>query len=149
MEIMIGQGAREDSRPLPEPGPSNQIPLVLVADDEQPLRELLVRMLERHTFVPITAETVAEAMAKAATHHVDAAIVDLGLRDGGSGLDLVQWLRAQPHYSQTPILILTGRIAFAEAEEALIRQHRAYVFYKPTPYSELMGYLRRLTDRHV
>jgi DNA-binding response OmpR family regulator len=145
--MQAGDGGQPDIQFDREPGRSTRSPMVLVVDDELPLRELLARMLARHRFVPVTAESAADAMTAAVTHEIDAVIVDLGLRGGDSGLDIVQWLRSQPRYRRTPVLILTGRIALAESEEALIRRHGAYVFYKPTPFAELIRYLQRLTSQ--
>lgn len=64
---------------------------------------------------------------------------------GGSGLDLLSWLRMQPQYVATPVLILTGLTVIPEDEEALIRRQHAYLFYKPERFEILIDCVRRLT----
>lgn len=121
-------------------------PLVLVVDDEPSVQQFLDRLLQLHGFEVMAATTVAEAIVCAEKYHVDAVVLDLALKGQESGLDLLGWLRNVPEYSNTPILILTGRAALPEDEEVLIRRQHAYVFYKPQPSHVLVEYLKRLTD---
>jgi DNA-binding response OmpR family regulator len=119
-------------------------PTVLVLDDEPSMRVVLARLLRLHGFNPLDAAAVADATATAQREDIHGFIVDLKLDQGQSGLDLVDWLRVQRKYSMTPVFILTGNLDLAEAEQARIRRHRAYVFYKGQSLQLLMDYLKRL-----
>jgi CheY-like chemotaxis protein len=120
---------------------------VLIVDDEEPIRRMLERLLGMHAFGAVavaTIATIAEGIAAAEQRRFDAAILDLSLGELGSGLDFLAWLRQHPGTADIPVLILTGRTHLGEDDEALIRRHKAYVFYKPQPVSVLVEYLGRL-----
>ena len=119
-------------------------PLILVVDDEPMIRATLSRLLERHGYATLNAETVGEAIRAAELHHVTAVVLDLSLKGSDSGLHFLAWLRLQSRYAQSPVLILTGLASLADDEEELIRRHHAYVFYKPQPHLAIVEYLDRL-----
>jgi DNA-binding response OmpR family regulator len=54
------------------------------------------------------AQTAAGAIAQAATTVYSAILVDLQLRDS-DGISLIQQLRAQPQYSETPIVLVSTK----------------------------------------
>jgi DNA-binding response OmpR family regulator len=74
---------------------------------------------------------------------VDAAILDLWLGEADTGLDVLGWMRSTPPYRTLPVLILTGH-KVTDDQEAVIRRHGAYVFYKPLRQDSFLEYLRRL-----
>jgi DNA-binding response OmpR family regulator len=117
---------------------------VLVVDDDPAIRHAITRLLELDGFAVTATGTVDDARRAAQTDRVDAVVLDLRLGNA-SGLDLLAWLRQQPRYVTTPVLILTGHTDLNEHEETRIRQHSAYVFYKPQPLSVLTEYVKRLT----
>lgn len=119
-------------------------PIVLVVDDDASIQRALTRVLQMHSFAPLQATSIAEAVQTAEQHPLDAVILDLGLRGAESGIDFLAWMRQQPQYQTTPILILTGRSELGEDDEALIRRNKAYVFYKPESFTTLATYLTRL-----
>ncbi len=118
---------------------------MLVVEDDGALQRALGGLLRRHGFSPVEATTVAGAIHAAEQHSLNAIILDLLLDGNESGLDFLTWLRRQPHYERTPVLIYTGRTMHEGDAEDLIRRYRAYVFYKPHPITLLVEYLRRLT----
>ena len=78
---------------------------ILVVDDEpQILRALQINIKARGDQVIAAADWV-EALALAARHRPDIAIVDLGLPDI-PGLDVIVGIRG---WSNLPILVLSGR----------------------------------------
>ena len=117
---------------------------VLIVDDEEAIRRMLERLLRLHGFDAVPVATIAEGIAAAEQRQFDAAILDLSLGELGSGLDFLAWLRQHPGTTDIPVLILTGKTHLGEDDEALIRRHRAYVFYKPQPVAVLVEYLGRL-----
>lgn len=119
---------------------------VLIVDDEPQIQELLAELLRRSGFSSEAAATIAATKDAAERTPFDAIILDLNLSNDESGVDLLPWFRAQPQYVTTPILVLTGQQDFTEDEQALIRSHGAYMFYKAEPIREVVSYLNRLTS---
>ncbi|MBK7257529.1 MAG: response regulator [Ignavibacteriae bacterium] len=85
---------------------------ILVIDDEVQIRRLLKRALEEEGYKVMPAETGADGLAQASTHHPDIVILDLGLPDM-DGTTVLQQLRT---WSSVPVLILSVR----EAEETIV-----------------------------
>lgn len=99
--------------PAPGPGPGRE---VLIVEDDDGLREMLVAILAREGFTARTARTGAEALGRAETaRRLCAAIMDLGLPDM-SGLDLLPHVRALPGLERLPALALTGWGEAADVE---------------------------------
>lgn len=119
--------------------------IVLVVEDDAALQRALGGLLGRQGFSPVTATTVSGAIRAAEKQPVDAIILDLLLDGNDSGVDFLAWLRQQPKYQRTPVLIYTGRTMLDSDAEELILRYRAHVFYKPHPVTLLVEYLRRLT----
>jgi CheY-like chemotaxis protein len=115
--------------------PSEPRPLILVAEDDGPVRELLSRLLR----------TAAHAMKLAAILRFDAAVIDLAMPTRAAGIGLLSWLRAYRHFGQLPVLILTGLVDLSEATQASIRDGHAYVFYKGHSLNALVDHLTRRT----
>jgi two-component system KDP operon response regulator KdpE len=76
-------------------------PCILVVDDDEDLRYVLRRVLERHGFRVLEADSLASALA---APPVELVITDLHLPDG-SGDDLVDRLRER---RKLPAIALTG-----------------------------------------
>jgi len=87
---------------------------LLIVDDDEPLRTRLARALEKRGFVVATADSVAAGKAHAAGSPPAFAVVDLRLGDG-SGLDVVQALRAARADIRVVVLTGYGNIATAVA----------------------------------
>jgi CheY-like chemotaxis protein len=65
---------------------------ILVVEDHQPTREVLIRLLESRGFTVHGASSLAEAFSIAENHVLDLVISDLGLPDG-DGYELMSKLR--------------------------------------------------------
>jgi two-component system response regulator RegA len=87
---------------------------LLIVDDDEPLRTRLARALEKRGFVVATADSVAAGKSHAAGSPPAFAVVDLRLGDG-SGLDVVQALRAARPDVRVVVLTGYGNIATAVA----------------------------------
>ena len=82
-------------RPMYREGWTRQ---VLVVEDEPFVRGLVVRVLEEAGFTALPAGSAAEALAVVSNHDPDAAILDIELGAGPSGLDLAAALiEHMPH----------------------------------------------------
>ena len=92
------------SRPLMEAGSHNELmQTVLVVEDEQDIREVLRRYLERAGLSVLTASTGAEALRLIESIRPDLLLLDLGLPDIDGSEVLT---RAAP---SMPVIVLTAR----------------------------------------
>ena len=117
---------------------------MLVLEDEPSLQELMARLLRVHGFESRHGRTVDEAIAAAEGDHIDAFILDIGLRGADSGFTMLQWLRRDARYEQTPVIIVTGQRVLSPEQQQLLRSHRAHVIHKPHPHMTLVGHLKRV-----
>ena len=91
-------------------------PSLLLVDDDEVFLNRLARAMEKRGFVPLRANSVAEARLALAQQAPAYAVVDLRLEDG-NGLDIVEALRdARP---DARIIVLTGYGAIATAVAAV------------------------------
>jgi two-component system phosphate regulon response regulator PhoB len=81
---------------------------ILVVDDEEDLRDLLVVNLRREGFQTAVASTGAEALEKVAELRPSAIVLDLMLPDV-PGTEVCRRIRSNPELASTPILMLTAR----------------------------------------
>lgn len=81
---------------------------VLVVDDEDAIRELIVFNLEQQGFETLEAATGFEAIEQVEEGEPDLVILDVML-PGMDGLEVCQKLRRSAAYAHLPILMLTAR----------------------------------------
>jgi len=86
--------------------------VLLIVDDDKAFLQRLARAMEKRGFVTETAESVAEARAKAETCDPAFAVVDMRLEDG-NGLDVIEILRSRRPEARAIILTGYGNIATA------------------------------------
>ena len=91
-------------------------PVLLLVDDDAPLRRTLQRAMERRNFRVFAAESLREGLNLAHTIRPDFAVIDLRLEDG-SGIELVKRLREL--HPKVRIVILTGYGNIATAVAAV------------------------------
>ncbi len=84
--------------------PVTRAPLVLIVEDEVPLRESVARHLAASGFTAVEAGSVAAGLAAAWEHQPDVVLLDVLLPDG-SGYDLCAKLRP---ITAAPIIYLTA-----------------------------------------
>src|SRR6478672_7153724 len=95
-----------------------ECPLLLIAEDDDALRERLAKAFVARGFDVQTASSPAEVEARLAAETPEFAVVDLRM-PGGNGLDLVSRLmQADPN---TRVVVLTGYGSIATAVEAVRR----------------------------
>ncbi|GDY12486.1 DNA-binding response regulator [Planctomycetota bacterium] len=79
-------------------------PVILVVEDEAPIRRFVVAGLRAHGFAAVEAATATAAMLAATSRRPDGILLDLGLPDRG-GLELLRDLRG---WYDRPIIILSA-----------------------------------------
>ncbi len=112
-------------------------PLVLVVDDEAPIRRFLRALLQVDGYAVAEADSGAAALEAAARLLPAVIVLDLGLPDL-DGLDVVRRLRA---WTSTPIVILSARGREADKVAALDLGADDYLT-KPFGADELRARLR-------
>jgi len=117
--------------------------VVLVVDDESSILRLLARSLDAFGYATLEVTGADDALHCIGGNRVDAAILDVRMPGGKSGLDLLEAIRTDPDHAELPILILTG-VTLSDAEAARARQLDAHVFYKPQPVEVLAQKLDQL-----
>ena len=79
--------------------------LILVVDDEAPIRDLLSQYFKKRGYEISTAATITEALHGVAELVPDLVILDIALAEG-DGLELLESLKASN--PSLPVIILTG-----------------------------------------
>lgn len=111
--------------------------LVLVVEDEAPIRRFLKAALEAQGFKLLEAATGGQALAMAASHNPDIILLDLGLPDM-DGLEVISRLR---EWSHTPIIVISARGKDTEKVAGLDAGADDYLA-KPFSVEELAARLR-------
>ncbi len=116
---------------------------ILVVDDQVSIQRVLTRLLGAEGYEVKTAGRVDEAVEVLRNDGISAVVLDVRM-PGGSGLELLKFIRRDHTLRALPVLILTG-VNLTREEEATIASHRAYVFYKSQDLHALITYLDHLT----
>ena len=111
--------------------------LILVIEDEQPIRRFLKAALSSEGYRVIEATTGEEGLRVASSQPPDLVILDLGLPD----LDGQEVLRRLREWLQAPIIILSARDQETQKIEALDQGADDYVT-KPFGIGELLARMR-------
>ena len=112
-------------------------PVVLVTEDDAPVRNLIVTTLKTHDYKYLTAKNGAEAVLMASSHNPDVLFLDLGLPDM-DGIDVIRQIRS---WSNMPIIVISARSDDADKIEALDAGADDYLT-KPFSVEELLARLR-------
>ena len=112
-------------------------PVILVIEDDIPVRNLIVTTLKTHEYRYLTAKNGAEAVMMASSHNPDVLFLDLGLPDM-DGIDVIRQVRS---WSNVPIIVISARSDDADKIEALDAGADDYLT-KPFSVEELLARLR-------
>jgi DNA-binding response OmpR family regulator len=119
-------------------------PKVLLLDDEAVIRGSLSRYLEGAGFDVRSTATTEDALAVLDAGTIHAAVLDVRLPGHRSGLEVLEAMRLRDGLLPGPIVIVLTGHDLAPDEEEIIRRNRAYVFYKPHGYDDLVARLNEL-----
>lgn len=117
--------------------------LVLVVEDDAPVRNLITITLKAHNYHFITAENGEGAIMETASHNPDVILLDLGLPD----MDGVEVIRRIRSWSNVPIIVISARSEDSDKIEALDTGADDYLT-KPFSVEELLARLR-VTQRRL
>ncbi|MCR5602738.1 MAG: response regulator transcription factor [Lachnospiraceae bacterium] len=112
-------------------------PVILVVEDDAPIRNLMVTTLKAHDYKYLTAPTGQEAVMMTASHNPDVIFLDLGLPDM-DGIDVIERIRS---WSNIPIIVISAR---GEDEDKIAALDAGADDYLTKPFSveELFARLR-------
>ena len=111
--------------------------LILVVEDDAPVRNLITTTLKTHDYKFITAENGERAIMEASSHNPDIILFDLGLPDM-DGIDVIKRIRT---WSNMPIIVISARSEDNDKIEALDNGADDYLT-KPFSVEELLARLR-------
>ena len=112
-------------------------PVVLVVEDDAPVRNLIVTTLKTHDYRYLTAKNGSEAIMMASSHNPDVLFLDLGLPDM-DGINVIRQVRS---WSTMPIIVISARSDDTDKIEALDAGADDYLT-KPFSVEELLARLR-------
>ena len=112
-------------------------PVVLVVEDDTPVRNLIITTLKTHDYRFLSAGNGEEAVMMASSHNPDVVFLDLGLPDM-DGIDVIRQIRS---WSNMPIIVISARSDDADKIEALDAGADDYLT-KPFSVEELLARLR-------
>jgi len=81
---------------------------ILIADDDQDIRDSLQAILEGRQYTVLTAADKTEGMEKIKTEKPDLAILDVMMTTWQDGFEMSRELKKDPQFKDMPILMLTG-----------------------------------------
>ena len=118
-------------------------PLILVVEDDAPVRNLITTTLKAHDYRFLTAANGESAILEASSHNPEIMLLDLGLPD----IDGVEVIRRVRSWSQMPIIVISARSEDADKIDALDAGADDYLT-KPFSVEELLARLR-VTQRRL
>lgn len=117
--------------------------LILVVEDDAPVRNLIGTTLKTHGYNYMTASTGESAVMQASSNNPNVVLLDLGLPDI-DGVDVIKKIRT---WSELPIIVISARTEDKEKIEALDAGADDYLT-KPFSVEELLARIR-VTERRL
>ena len=117
--------------------------LILVVEDDAPVRNLITTTLRTHEYRFLTAENGEEAVMQTASYNPDLILLDLGLPDM-DGVDVIRKIRT---WSNLPIIVISARSEDTDKIDALDAGADDYLT-KPFSVEELLARIR-VTQRRL
>ena len=118
-------------------------PLILVVEDDAPVRNLITMTLKARDYKVITAQNGNSAIMEASSHNPDIVLLDLGLPDM-DGVEVIERIRT---WSDMPIIVISARSEDKDKIDALDAGADDYLT-KPFSVEELLARLR-VTQRRL
>ena len=118
-------------------------PLILVVEDDVPVRNLITTTLKAHDYRFLTAANGESAILEASSHNPEIILLDLGLPD----IDGIEVIRRVRSWSNLPIIVISARSEDTDKIDALDAGADDYLT-KPFSVEELLARLR-VTQRRL
>ena len=118
--------------------------LILVVEDDRPIRNLIVTTLKTHDYKYLAAENGSSAILEASSHNPDIVLLDLGLPDM-EGVEVIKKIRT---WSNMPIIVISARSEDTDKIEALDAGADDYIT-KPFSITEVMARIKANIRRNT
>ncbi len=119
---------------------------VMVVEDSPMTRQLITFALKRLPDIRITESTNGmEAFKKLSSETFDLILTDVNM-PGMDGLKLIEFLRKEPKYKETPIIVITTESAEEDKNKAMAIGATAYL-PKPIQTQGLLKMVEQLLGR--
>jgi DNA-binding response OmpR family regulator len=125
--------------------PEADRPVVLVADDDDDIRDLVAFRLDRAGYEVLRAGDGQEALDLAKQHRPDLAVLDV-MMPKLTGYDVTRELRADAATSRIPVILLTARVQEADVARGFEAGADDYV-KKPFSPQELKARVQAVLGR--
>ena len=112
--------------------------LILVVEDDRPIRNLIITTLKTHDYKYLAAENGSSAILEASSHNPDIVLLDL------EGVEVIKKIRT---WSNMPIIVISARSEDTDKIEALDAGADDYIT-KPFSVEELLARIR-VTQRRL
>ncbi len=122
-----------------------RLPLVLAADDDPLILELVQFRLERSGYRVITATNGDDALRLAREHRPDLAVLDVMML-GLNGYEVTRSLRADEETRDIPVILLTARVQEADVSQGFDAGADDYLT-KPFSPQELRARVQAILGR--
>ena len=120
-------------------------PVVLVADDDDDIRDLVAFRLDRAGYEVLRAGDGQQALDLATEHNPDLAVLDV-MMPKLTGYDVTRELRADAETSRIPVILLTARVQEADVARGFEAGADDYV-KKPFSPQELKARVQAVLGR--
>jgi CheY-like chemotaxis protein len=118
---------------------------ILVADDDDSLRELMCEALSRNGYHAIPAQDGAEALHMLETHKFDGVLLDL-VMPGMDGFEVLAEKAKSSSIAAVPVAVLSSRNRMVDVEKAMALGAAAYVIKPFKPEVFMVRLNRALPD---
>jgi len=119
----------------------NNPPLILVVDDNETNRDILITRLEKHGYQLLQAADGEEALASVAQHNPDLILLDVEMPKL-DGFEVCRRLKSDPAMSFIPIILVTARAASQDVVTGLDAGADEYLT-KPIDHAQLLDAVAR------
>src|SRR5262245_19774432 len=124
------------------------MPRIMVVDDVATIRQIVSAVAKSVGYDVVEAASAEEAQALAGAKRVHLVLTDVHM-PGKSGLDLIQLLRANKNYRNTPILIMAKDAKDENIQKAQALGASGWIAKPFTPESLLGAINQVLVDHYV
>jgi DNA-binding response OmpR family regulator len=115
---------------------------ILIVDDEQGIREMLVRHLEEEGYQVISAASGVDALSQINAQHPDLVLLDAMMPGFVDGFDVLAATRDLTSLSRTPVMLVTA-VADARRVAAAIELGVVDYIVKPFKLRDITARVRR------
>lgn len=117
---------------------------ILIVDDEQDIRELLKKGIDRHKYEGWVAESGEEALELCTETSFDLALIDIAMPQM-DGYETCRRLREDPRTRALPVIFLTGKELDPRGIERRFQELNASAYLqKPATLNDVLAAIRKI-----